>query len=347
MIACSFSGNWIGGEIVVLILAAGAAMLLTPILLGGVVGWSLGRKRGRPWRGALKGAAWVCGAYALLGIAWWATQFLHQRSAHAEMAAMQALIEPVRDVRPGGWGAQLEALDLLAQPRPRRQPLAWEVLNQASLPEPWTATDLQALDALAQKLASDDLDLTGAALAGIVAFHRDGEAGIERVRAACAPAPACGAAIDEALNRHDYALVAHAQQAQALWQAEPLATATSAALERLLLRQRAYAADWGNRGDARLAFDRVRRGALSAALEACGGELTASTLPSGDVSYCWSELLVGLENHAPARLCPARNGVDQADRGTLHAWRAAWVNDSDHTRRLGILIDGLEAACGG
>ena len=60
-----------------------------------------------------------------------------------------------------------------------------------------------------------------------------------------------------------------------------------------------------------------------------------------------SELLAGLENHAPARLCPAQDGVDQADRETLHAWRAAWINDSDHAQRLGILIDGLETVCGG
>lgn len=347
MSACSFGGNWLGGELVVLILAAAAALLLTPILLGAVLGWSLGRKRGRPWRGALAGSACVLGAYAALASVWMATQYLHQRRVGAEIVALQALADDVRAVQPGEWTAKLDEWDLLVQPVHRRQPLAWEVLNQVSLPEPWTTEDLQALDAFAQALVSDDLAQTGAALEGIVAFHRDGAAGIERVRSGCAPAPACGAAIDEALNRHDHALVARAQQAQALWQADPLEAPVRAALERMLQRQRTSAMDWGNRGDARLAFDRASRGALAAALEACGGQLTPPTVPAGDVGRCWSQLLVGLENHAPERLCPARGGLHANDREAFAAWRAAWVNDRDPAQRLGILIEGLDAVCGG
>lgn len=346
MSACSFGGNWLSGEVFVLIAAAALALLLTPVLLAVLVGWSRGRQRGRPWQGALRGGAWMLAAYALLAAAWVALELVDMRRVQQESAQLQALVDAVRGVRPGGWGSRIDALDLGGQPESRRQSLAWEVLSHASLPLAWTDGDLQALDALAE----DDTRVrdpgTRRALAGMVAFHRDGIAGFERVRAACDPASSCRLLLDDALNRHDHAIVAAAQQAQALWQAEPAAPPVRAALERMLARQRRAASDWGNRGDARLAFDRASRGALAAALEACGSEPQPPALAALDVSYCWSELLNGLEQHGSARLCPAGNGLDPSDLSSLRAWRTAWAEDSSRASRLDALIEDLAADCG-
>lgn len=346
MSPCSFHGNWIGGPELTLLLALTLATLLAPIGIGAVIGWYRGRRHGHPWRGLLKGGAWVLGAYLGLVALWWASVLIERQQTMARIRAEEALLEPLRKVQPGGWTALLAATDPDSLPLRDRQAWTWAVVRRASQPQAWTAEDLDALGRLPLRLRSFAAGReSGHALAALVALAREGDPGLARVRGECGEDAGCLRAIDDAVASHDQMLLT--QASPLLWQQAPLPPKQRAALERLLLRQRAQAMDWGNRGDARLAFDRTVRGGLSAALEACGGPLTPPTVPSGDVSRCWSELLAGLENHAPARLCPAQDGVDQADRETLHAWRAAWINDSDHAQRLGILIDGLETVCGG
>lgn len=345
MNACSFHGNWIGGEALLLLFAAALALLLAPVGIGAVVGWRIGRRKGQPWRGALKGGAWVLGTYVALVALWWAAHLVERQHQLARARAEQELVDPVRRVEPGGWTALLAATDPAALPPRQRQSWTWSVVQRATQPLAWTAEDLDALGRLPPRLQGfAEGREAGHALAGLLALAREGDAGLARVRSECT-GDDCRRAIDDAIGHRDQMLMTRAQQQELLWQAQPLPPELRAALERLLQRQRAYAMDWGNRGDARLAFDRLARGQLAHALEACDLP-TPIPVPRNDQAHCLAEVLQRAAEHGPARLC-ADAPLAEEDAATLQGLQASIEASKD--RRLAQLqaglVETLQAAC--
>lgn len=345
MSGCSFHGM-LSGQDLAWLFALLFAALLAPVGIGAVVGWRFGRRKGRPWWGTLKGALWVIGSYLALLALWWGAQIVEQRQNHARWQAEEAALAPVRGVRAGGWTELLARTDLeRLAPALRR---AWIDLavRRAGMPLAWTDADLAALDSFAQELAHRPQEgVAGPRLAAMVAFHREGEAGWRRVREQCDGAGACERAIDDALASNDQARVSEASRLDLLWQAQPLDAAARAALERMLRRQREAAGQWGSLADARLAFDRIARGQLAHALEACGSELPPAPQlrPDFELQRCWLQLLPALEAHGPARLCPQGGGLHADDRRAIAAWRGAW--QSHHAARFAQWSKALEARC--
>ena len=339
--SCSFGGQWISDEAAILIGTAALALVLAPVIVGMIVGWSTGREQSRRWRRALLGGAWVLGAYLALAGLWFTQQYLKQQRAMQAARAMQASIEPLYGVEPGGWGAALAGLDLAQHDRPARTAIAYETVNLLRTAPSPNADDWLAIARFADELRAESPGIAGQ-IDGIAAFARHGADGFAAAQADCRGDVYCARELESLLAVHDQALVAAAAKAKATLRATPLDAATRAAFERELERRRSapYGSD---QVSVELAFDRVARGQLAHALEACGVVLPASQPLSGGALACPLRLFEALGEHGVARLC-ADSPLDAADQATLDRLRVA-LDDSRAATRLAEQLDRLAADC--
>lgn len=332
MTACSFHGTSVAGPGFVLFLAGVLAALLTPVGIGAAIGWCRGRRAGHRWLGLLQGGAWVLGAYLLALLLWWTSVVAERQQRAADWRLEQALLDPIRTVQPGGWSDVLEATRQTTLTPSQRRSWLGAIVLRAAQPEAWTAADLQALEQLA---SSPQAARQRTALRALVIFHREGDSGLARLRAACANDAACLRHIDVPVGIHDSALLSREQAL--LWQVERAPPALSAALERTLRRQRAEPHRWSSHGDARLAFDRLRHDHLGAALEACNLPLgPAADRLSAAQQQCLEQLLRAIDRHGAERLC--RDGtLTAADQATLTQFQRQiadeprWLTDTVST----------------
>ncbi|MBK8066318.1 MAG: hypothetical protein IPK27_01435 [Rhodanobacteraceae bacterium] len=339
--SCSFGGRWISDEAAILIGAAALALVLAPVIVGMIVGWSTRREQARRWRRALLGGAWVLGAYLALGGLWFTQQYLKQQRAMQAARAMQASIDPLYGVQPGGWGAALAGLDLARHDRPARTAIAYETVNLLRTAPPPNADDWLAIARFADELRAESPGIAGQ-IDGIAAFARHGANDFDAALADCRDDLYCARELESLLAVHDQALVATAAKAEATLRAKPLDAATRAAFERELERRR-RAPHGSDQVNVELAFDRAAPGQLAHALEACGVVLPASQPLSGGALACPSRLFEALDEHGVARLC-ADSPLDDADRATLDRLRVA-LDDSRPAARLAAQLDRLAADC--
>ncbi len=339
--SCSFGGRWISDEAAILIGAAALALVLAPVIVGMIVGWSTRREQARRWRRALLGGAWVLGAYLALGGLWFTQQYLKQQRAMQAARAMQASIDPLYGVQPGGWGAALAGLDLARHDRPARTAIAYETVNLLRTAPPPNADDWLAIARFADELRAESPGIAGQ-IDGIAAFARHGANDFDAALADCRGDLYCARELESLLAVHDQALVTTAAKAEATLRAKPLDAATRAAFERELERRR-RAPHGSDQVNVELAFDRAAPGQLAHALEACGVVLPASQPLSGRALACPSRLFEALGEHGVARLC-ADSPLDGADRATLDRLRVA-LDDSRPAARLAAQLDRLAADC--